>query len=84
MTDTIKITMNLLKFLHWLGVLMLVCGLGIYMLTQWSLEISGMLLISSLIGLGLVLMSPYPVVLFIQWAKRQDELTKNELPKHKD
>jgi len=77
MTDTIKSTMNLLKFLHWLGVLMLVCGLGFYMLTQWSLEISGMLLISSLIGLGLVLMSPYPVVLFIQWAKRQDELPKD-------
>ncbi|WP_413494604.1 hypothetical protein [Shewanella baltica] len=76
MTDSIKSTMNLLKFLHWLGVLMLVCGLGFYMLTQWSLEISGMLLISSLIGLGLVLMSPYPVVLFIQWAKRQDEQSK--------
>lgn len=76
MTDSFKSTMNLLKFLHWLGVLMLVCGLGFCMLTQWSLEISGMLLISSLIGLGLVLMSPYPVVLFIQWAKRQDEQSK--------
>ncbi|ABN60296.1 hypothetical protein [Shewanella baltica] len=79
MTDSFKSTMNLLKFLHWLGVLMLVCGLGFYMLTQWSLEISGMLLISSLIGLGLVLMSPYPVVLFIQWAKRQDEQSKRFL-----
>ncbi|MCU8009601.1 hypothetical protein ACRN9F_12050 [Shewanella oncorhynchi] len=76
MTGSFKSTLNLLKFLHWLGVLMLVCGFGFYMLTQWSLEISGMLLISSLIGLGLVLMSPYPVVLFIQWAKRQDEHSK--------
>ncbi|WP_415775879.1 hypothetical protein ACMYQ1_04145 [Shewanella oncorhynchi] len=76
MTGSFKSTLNLLKFLHWLGVLMLVCGLGFYMLTQWSLEISGMLLISSLIGLGLVLMSPYPVVLFMQWAKRQDEHSK--------
>ncbi|PIW61343.1 hypothetical protein [Shewanella sp. CG12_big_fil_rev_8_21_14_0_65_47_15] len=76
MADPIKSIMNLLKFLHWLGVLMLVCGLGIYLLTQWSLYISGMLLISTLIGLGLVLMSPYPVVLFIQWAKRQDERIK--------
>ncbi|MCU8068585.1 MULTISPECIES: hypothetical protein [unclassified Shewanella] len=76
MTGSFKSTLNLLKFLHRLGVLMLVCGLGFYMLTQWSLEISGMLLISSLIGLGLVLMSPYPVVLFIQWAKRQDEHSK--------
>lgn len=76
MTDSIKNTMNLLKFLHWLGVLMLVCGLGLYMLTQWSLDISGMLVIASLIGLGLVLMSPYPVVLFIQWATRQDDIGK--------
>ncbi|GIU03219.1 hypothetical protein C9I43_12155 [Shewanella morhuae] len=76
MTDSIKNTMNLLKFLHWLGVLMLVCGLGLYMLTQWSLDISGMLVIACLIGLGLVLMSPYPVVLFIQWAKRQDDIGK--------
>ena len=76
MTDSIKNTMNLLKFLHWLGVLMLVCGLGLYMFTQWSLDISGMLVIASLIGLGLVLMSPYPVVLFIQWAKRQDDIGK--------
>ncbi|MDR6963865.1 hypothetical protein [Shewanella putrefaciens] len=73
MRDTVKSTLNLLKFLHWLGVLMLVCGVGGYMLTQWSLDISGMLFISSLIGLGLVLMSPYPVVLFIQWAKQQEE-----------
>lgn len=76
MADPIKIIMNLLKFLHWLGVLMLVCGLGIYLLTQWSLDISGMLLIATLIGLGLVLMSPFPVVLFVQWAKRQDERLK--------
>lgn len=73
MRDTVKSTLNLLKFLHWLGVLMLVCGVEVYMLTQWSLDISGMLFISSLIGLGLVLMSPYPVVLFIQWAKQQEE-----------
>lgn len=73
MRDTVKSTLNLLKFLHWLGVLMLVCGVGVYMLTQWSLDISGMLFISSLIGLGLVLMSPYPVALFIQWAKQQEE-----------
>lgn len=36
MVDPIKSIMNLLKFLHWLGVLMLVCGIGIYLLTQWS------------------------------------------------
>ncbi|MCH1929663.1 hypothetical protein L9G16_05665 [Shewanella sp. A25] len=76
MSDTIKSTMNLLKFLHWLGVLLLGCGSAAFMLTDMSLKVTGMLVISSLIGLGLVLMSPYPVVLFIQWAKKQDEQSK--------
>ncbi|WP_258405953.1 hypothetical protein [Shewanella acanthi] len=76
MSDAIKSTMNLLKFLHWLGFLMLGCGAVLFLLTDLSLKVSGMLVISSLIGLGLVLMSPYPVVLFIQWAKKQDERTK--------
>lgn len=78
MIDSMKSPMNLLKFLHWLGVLMLVCGLGLYMLTEWSLEIRGMLLIASLIGAGLVLISPYPVVLVIQWAKRQQDRLPKE------
>lgn len=76
MADSIKSIMNLLKFFHWLGVSMLVCGLAVYLLTQWGQQVTGMLLISTLIGLGLALMSPYPVVLFIQWVKRQDERIK--------
>ncbi len=76
MVDGLKSTLNWLKCLHWVGVLMLICGLSVYMFTQLSLDISGILLISCLIGLGLVLMSPYPVVLFIQWAKHQDVRTK--------
>ncbi|WP_243891463.1 hypothetical protein [Shewanella algae] len=59
---------GLLKLLHWIGVLMLLGGIGLYMLTDMALEVSGMLIIASLIGLGLVFMSPYPVVIFIQWA----------------
>ncbi|MCE9780740.1 MULTISPECIES: hypothetical protein [Shewanella] len=64
---------GLLKLLHWIGVLMLLGGIGLYMLTDMALEVSGMLIIASLIGLGLVFMSPYPVVIFIQWAKAQDQ-----------
>ncbi len=52
---------------------MLFGGIGLYMLTDMALEVSGMLTIASLIGLGLVFMSPYPVVIFIQWAKAQDQ-----------
>ncbi|MEL4418721.1 hypothetical protein [Shewanella algae] len=64
---------GLLKLLHWIGVLMLFGGIGLYMLTDMALEVSGMLIIASLIGLGVVFMSPYPVVIFIQWAKAQDQ-----------
>jgi len=67
---------GLLKLLHWMGVLMLLGGIGLYMLTTMALEVSGMLTIASLIGLGLVFMSPYPVVIFIQWAKAQDQKTQ--------
>ncbi len=49
----------------------LIGGCG-YFFTQLSLELSGMLVLSSLIGVGLMLMSPYPIVEFLQWAQQQD------------
>ncbi|MCG9713463.1 hypothetical protein L1D29_11630 [Shewanella insulae] len=61
-----------LKLAHWLGLAMVLAGLGIYGLTSWTEQIQGILLASSLIGLGLVMMSPFPIVLFIQWAKAQE------------
>ncbi|WP_281213106.1 hypothetical protein [Shewanella insulae] len=61
-----------LKLAHWLGLAMVLAGLGIYGLTSWTEQIQGILLVSSLIGLGLVMMSPFPIVLFIQWAKAQE------------
>ncbi|WP_037470666.1 hypothetical protein [Shewanella waksmanii] len=60
-----------LKLLHWLGLLMLTAGVGCYLMTEMAQQVSGMVTIASLIGLGLVAMSPFPVVLFIQWAKAQ-------------
>ncbi|MCE9685650.1 hypothetical protein LZP73_05395 [Shewanella sp. AS16] len=66
--------MKMLKIVHWLGCFMLLCGSTVYLLTDWSLELQGMLLIATSIGLGLVFMSPYPVVLVIEWMKRQQEL----------
>ncbi|QYJ98375.1 hypothetical protein K0J45_03805 [Shewanella alkalitolerans] len=62
-----------LKLAHWLGLAMVLAGLGIYGLTSWTEQIQGILLVSSLIGLGLVMMSPFPIVLFFQWAKAQDQ-----------
>ncbi|WP_041508520.1 hypothetical protein [Shewanella sp. cp20] len=62
-----------LKLAHWLGLAMVMVGLGIYGLTSWTEQMQGILLVSSLLGLGLVMMSPFPIVLFIQWAKAQDQ-----------
>ncbi|GIU47338.1 hypothetical protein [Shewanella algidipiscicola] len=65
--------MTALKIAHWVGVLMLLVGLAIYGFTSLTQQIGGMLLVSSLIGLGLVLMSPFPIVLFIQWGQKQEK-----------
>ena len=62
-----------LKLAHWLALAMVMVGLGIYGLTSWTEQMQGILLVSSLLGLGLVMMSPFPIVLFIQWAKAQDQ-----------
>jgi uncharacterized membrane protein len=63
--------LTLFKALHFIGLAMLFLGLSGYFFTQVSLELSGMLVLSSLIGVGLMLMSPYPIVLFLQWAQQQ-------------
>lgn len=65
--------MKALKIMHWLGLVMLLGGIGANYFTEMTLELSGMVLVSSLIGLGAVMMSPFPIVLFIQWAKEQDD-----------
>lgn len=67
-----------LKVAHWLGVLMLATGIMLYSFTTLTQEVSGILLISCLIGLGLVLMSPFPMVLFIQWARAQENSNSSQ------
>ncbi|QYK00822.1 hypothetical protein [Shewanella psychrotolerans] len=62
-----------LKITHWVGVFMLLVGVAIYFFTSLTQEINGMLLVATLIGLGLVMMSPFPIVMFIQWARSQEE-----------
>ncbi|WP_308444237.1 hypothetical protein [Shewanella sairae] len=51
---------------------MLLTAVGIYFLSDWPQQIAGMVLVASLSGLGMVLMSPFPIALFLQWAKAQD------------
>lgn len=67
-----------LKVAHWLGVFMLATGIMLYSFTTLTQEVSGILLISCLIGLGLVLMSPFPMVLFIQWARAQENSNSSQ------
>ncbi|WP_299801690.1 hypothetical protein [uncultured Shewanella sp.] len=60
-----------LKILHWLGLSMLLSGVGIYFLSNLSEQVEGMVLIASLSGLGMVMMSPFPIALFLEWARKQ-------------
>lgn len=71
MSDALKNTMNILKILHVLGLLMVIVGIALHSMTQMSLQVSGMLIVACLIGIGGVLMSPFPIVLFMQWARKQ-------------
>ncbi|GIU23104.1 hypothetical protein [Shewanella sp. MBTL60-007] len=60
-----------LKILHWLGLSMLLCAVGIYFLSDMSQRVEGMVMIASLSGLGMVMMSPFPIALFLDWARKQ-------------
>lgn len=60
-----------LKILHWIGLSMLLSGVGIYFLSNISQQVEGMVLIASLSGLGMVMMSPFPIALFLEWAQKQ-------------
>ncbi|ABV86104.1 hypothetical protein [Shewanella pealeana] len=60
-----------LKILHWLGLSLLLSGVGIYFLSDLSQQVEGMVLIACLSGLGMVMMSPFPIALFLEWAQKQ-------------
>ena len=61
---------RLFKVLHVVGLLMVVAGIALLMATEVDQTVNGMLAISSLIGTGGVLISPFPVALFLQWATK--------------
>ncbi|WP_280925444.1 MULTISPECIES: hypothetical protein [Shewanella] len=61
-----------LKLLHYLGSMLLMLGCYLHLFTDTSLRAQGMLIVASCIGIGLVMMAPFPVALMIQWAKNQD------------
>lgn len=61
-----------LKVLHYLGALLLFVGSYLLIFTETSQRAQGMLMVAGFIGLGLAMMTPYPVALVIEWAKKQD------------
>ena len=67
-----KNVINYLKMLHWVGLSMLLCAVGLYFFTELTQQLAGMMIVACLSGLGMVMMSPFPVVLFLQWAKAQN------------
>lgn len=69
--EQMKSVMKFLKILHWLGLTMVLGGVWLHLGTDLTEQVSGMLWTSVLLGLGLVFMSPFPVVLAIEWARGQ-------------
>lgn len=65
--------MKALNVMHWLGLLMFFSGIALYLFTEMSQVVSGMVTVSTLIGLGAVMMSPFPIVILIQWVRAQDK-----------
>jgi uncharacterized protein with FMN-binding domain len=70
--------LTLFKWLHFLGLLMFILGLCGYAFTTLQLTLNGILALSVLIGVGLMIMSPYPIVLFLQWAQKESEKALNK------
>ena len=62
---------KLVKVLHIIGLIMLLVGVGLYWQSDIGQQVSGMLVIALLIGVGTLIMSPLPVALVIEWAKKQ-------------
>ncbi|GGQ19960.1 hypothetical protein [Shewanella litoralis] len=62
---------KLLKILHFVGIAMLLVGVYLYLQTELGQQVSGMLVIALLIGIGTLIMSPLPVALVIEWARKQ-------------
>jgi len=51
------------KILHIIGLIMFLAGVTSLFMTDIEQHVTGIIVISSLIGLGLVLISPFPVAL---------------------
>lgn len=73
-----------LKVLHYIGSLMTLVGGYLLFFTQTSQQVDGMLVVASLIGLGLLMMAPFPVALVIEWSNSHQKQQHNAQEKAQD
>ena len=59
-------------YLHLAGLTLIGVGLYLLLFTEQTQQVSGMVVVSSALGLGGVFISPYPVIKFIAWSQQQD------------
>jgi len=64
---------KLFLYLHIVGLLLLAGGVYLLIFPSGETSVSTMTAISAAIGMGLLMISPYPVVKVIQWMKAQDQ-----------
>lgn len=68
MAGTASPLLKWFKVMHGVGLVLIAAGGSLLLMTQMVQSLNGVLVISSLLGIGGVLVSPFPVALFFQWA----------------
>lgn len=63
--------LRLFFYLHLAGLALIGVGLYLLLMTDTTQTVGGMVAASSALGIGGVMISPYPVVKFIQWSQKQ-------------
>ncbi|SHH94222.1 hypothetical protein [Ferrimonas marina] len=63
--------LNTLKWTHRAGLVFLAIGLALYAVSPAEHDVGRMVVMASCLGLGLVLIAPWPIALFLRWAQSQ-------------
>ncbi len=71
--------LKLFLYLHVIGIVVLIGGVVAYLYPVSGLQTTGaMVAVASAIGLGLLMISPYPVVKAMQWMMKETASSRNE------
>jgi hypothetical protein len=71
-TDAMDSMLKIFFYLHLVGLALIGIGLYLLLFGGGGQEVNGMLLIATTLGLGGLMISPYPVVKAIQWMHKKD------------